>query len=399
MNRCFILSRYILNEMIPPFFMNMLFFLFIFVMRQVLEITNLIVNYQVSVIHFILLLAYSMPFFVVYIIPMSVMLAVLLTFLRLSNDNEVIALKAGGISIYRLIPPVILFGFINAVATAGMAIWGLPKAESAYRQLAFDVVRSNFHVGLKERQFNDSFDGIMFYVNDIDLKTRFLLDVFINDHRKEGINSTIVAPKGFLFQSSDPYRYILRLYQGTLNQVNLSSKAAHSIRFETYDLQLDLKDALSGAKTRRKKETEMNLAELAAVIENARQKDKRYFSAVMEYHKKFSIPFSCIALALLAVPLGIQSQTARKSAGLGIGLMAFLIYYLLLSAGFMLGQSGMYPPAVGMWAPNIIMGGAGIYLLVQTANDRPVGLFIRMHRLKTLVFRALGFGGHFPGSR
>ena len=70
------------------------------------------------------MLAFSMPFFFVYIIPMSVMMAVLLTFLRLSNDNEIVALKAGGISLYQLMPPVMLFGVVSTVITAMMAIWG-----------------------------------------------------------------------------------------------------------------------------------------------------------------------------------------------------------------------------------------------------------------------------------
>ncbi len=82
MNPNAILNRYILKEMIPPFLMNLVFFVFVFLMRQVLEITNLIVNYQVGFVNFILLLAFSLPFFLVYIIPMSVMLSVLLTFLR-----------------------------------------------------------------------------------------------------------------------------------------------------------------------------------------------------------------------------------------------------------------------------------------------------------------------------
>jgi lipopolysaccharide export system permease protein len=396
MNPNAILNRYILKEMIPPFLMNLVFFVFVFLMRQVLEITNLIVNYQVGFVNFILLLAFSLPFFLVYIIPMSVMLAVLLTFLRLSSDNEIVALKAGGISVYRLIPPVLVFGCVSGILTAMMAVWGLPWGESAYKQLAFDVVRSHFNVGLKARQFNDSFDGVMFYVNDIDVKTRSLVDVFIHDLRKEDTAGIVVAPKGFLFQGAEPYSYILRLYQGTINQVKLNSKSAYSTDFDTYDLQVDLKDAVSGMKARRKKEREMSMAELSALIDHADQKDDRYYSAVMEYHKKFSIPFSCLALALLAMPLGIHTQAARKSAGMGIGLIAFLIYYLLLSAGFILGKTGLYPPAVGLWLPNAVMGGAGAYLMVKTANDRPVGLFTILRRFKNWLFQAFGFRMRTP---
>ncbi|MDH3882120.1 MAG: LptF/LptG family permease, partial [Desulfobacteraceae bacterium] len=88
--------------------------------------------------------------------------------------------------------------------------------------------------------------------------------------------------------------------------------------------------------------------------------------------KKFSIPFACVALGILAVPLGIQSESAKRSTGLGLGMVFFLIYYIMLSAGSVFGEAGVYPPVVGMWVPNIALGGLGLFLLIRSANDRSV---------------------------
>ncbi len=380
-----ILSRYIFSEMIPPFVMNLLFFVFVFLMRQILDITNLIVNYQVGVSVFFLMLIFSLPYFFVYIIPMSVMMAVLVAFLRLSNDNEIIALKAGGISVYRFLTPVMAFGLVCAFFTGFMAVYGMPWGRTAYKQLAFEVVRSNFNLGLKERRFNDSFEGVMFYVNKIDPASGTLIDIFIDDHRKEGARIAATAPKGVLFQSENDYRFILRLYDGTINQVRLADRSAHLIRFDTYDLQLDLNNAVGGVQTGKRNEKEMSLAELTTYLDAATDHDKRYYSVLIEFHRKFSIPFACVVLAVLAVPLGIQTQTARRSAGLGIGLAAFLIYYLLLSAGLILGETGAVHPVIGMWAPNVIMGGAGAWLLVKTANDRSPDILSFLRRIKKKI--------------
>lgn len=92
----------------------------------------------------------------------------------------------------------------------------------------------------------------------------------------------------------------------------------------------------------------------------------------MEFHRKFAIPAACFALGLLAVPLGVQSKSARKSFGLALGFFLFLFYYLLLSAGMVWGETGAYPPAVGMWLPNIVTAGIGWLLLVRTVQGRPV---------------------------
>lgn len=358
--------------MIPPFVLSLVFFSFIFLMQQILDITNLIVNYQVGIMTFVLMLIYSMPYFLVYIIPMSVMMSVLLTFLRLAGDNEVTALKAGGVSLYQLMPPVILFGVFCAILTAFMAIYGMPWGSQAHKMLALDAARSNFNIGLKEKQFNDSFDDVTFYVNQVDLKNRMLEDIFIEDQRKAGISSTVVAPKGYIFSGAEEYSFVLRLYEGMINQVDLDERSAHTIRFDTYDLQLDFKNMVSDIKGGKKDEKEMSLSEITSYLDRSQSRSARYYSVLLEFHKKFSIPAASIALSLLAVPLGVRSASSRRSAGLGIGLFAFLIYYLLLSAGLVLGEAGIYPPVIGMWVPNVVMGGCGIYLFVKAANDQPV---------------------------
>jgi lipopolysaccharide export system permease protein len=75
-------------------------------------------------------------------------------------------------------------------------------------------------------------------------------------------------------------------------------------------------------------------------------------------------------MGLLAVPLGIQARNSKKAVGIGLGLFFFLLYYILLSAGTAFGENGSYPPVVGMWMPNVILGGFGIYLLILSAKEK-----------------------------
>lgn len=368
-----IIDRYIIRELIVPFVISLVFFMFVFLMRQILDIMNMIVNYQVGISAFVFMLVFTIPYFLIFVIPMSGMMAVLLTFLRMSSDNEITALKAGGISLYRMLSPVILFSLICTLFTLLMTVYGMPWGQQSYKRLALEVARSNFNLGIKERRFNDSFEGIMFYVNEIDPKTQALKDILIEDQREQGTSSTVVAPLGTLLAGREPYSFVLRLHNGTINRVDLKRKMSHTISFDTYDLRLDLSQAVAAARRGKKDEKEMSLSELSYQLQSATIKDQRYYSLLLEFHKKWSLPFACLALGILAVPLGVQSSISKRSAGLGIGLTAFLIYYLMLSAGLVFGETGSCPPIAGMWAPNILMGGAGIYLLVKTTNDRPIG--------------------------
>jgi lipopolysaccharide export system permease protein len=367
-----IINKYLLKEMMLPFVINSVFFTFVFLMTKILDITNLIVNYKISMFSILLILLYSIPRFLSFVIPMSVMMAVLLTFIRLSNDKELVALKAGGVSIYGLIPPVLVFCLMGVVLSCFITVYGMPWGTVSMKELTFQVAASHADAGLKERTFNDTFKDVMLYINKIDLKKKILKDVFIEDKRSQNIVSTVMAPKGRMFAEPDKLVFHLKLYQGTINQVNLENRSAHSINFDSYDVNLDVKKTLTASKDGPKDEDEMSFGDLKAYLKTFSQQNEQYYTALIELHKKFSIPFACFALGILAVPLGIQSESAKRSTGLGLGMVFFLIYYIMLSAGSVFGETGVYPPMVGMWVPNIVLGGLGLFLLIRTANDSSV---------------------------
>ncbi|RLB85936.1 MAG: LPS export ABC transporter permease LptF [Deltaproteobacteria bacterium] len=366
----FIIYRYVFKEMISPFVINLIFFTFVFLMVEMLKVVNMVVNYNVGVFTVLIMLAYFTPYFLTYIIPMSIMIAVLLTFLRLSGDNEIIALKTSGISIYELLPPVMLFCLLGCLLTLFMTIYAMPWGRLSFKKLTYKVVSSNLEIGFKERTFNDSFEDVVLYVNKIDPNAKELHDIFIEDKRTQNIISTVVAPKGKLFSEPDKYVYHLLLYNGVIYQVDVKNRSTNYINFETYEVRLDIKQEASRLEQGMKHRKEMSLVELWNYLSNSTRRDNEYYNTLMELHKKFSIPIACFALGLLAVPLGIQSGYTKKSFGLVLGMVFFLIYYLLLTAGLVFGETGACPPVIGMWFPNIVMGALGLYLLIKTANER-----------------------------
>ena len=369
-----ILNRYLFIEMLPPFFINLVFFSFIFLMKQILDITDMIVNHKVGVGPVCLLLVYTMPFFLQYIIPMSIMMAVLMALLRMSSDNEIMALQAGGVSVYRLLTPVLAFSLLGTLITGYMTLFGVPLGAEHFKTLLFDVATTNLNVSLKERTFNDNFKHIMLYVNKIDPHSGELHNVLIEDSRTAGVNNTVVARTGRLFGEPEKMVYHLQLFDGTINQLDMQDRASHTINFETYDIRLDLKDVIASRGSSDQSPDEMTLSALKAYLKKVEADKGIYVSALLQYHKKFSIPVACLAMGLLAVPLGIATRHSKKAFGIGFGLLFFLLYYLLLSVGTALGENGIYPPVVGMWMPNVILGGVGIYLLVRSTTVKPIAL-------------------------
>jgi len=383
-----ILNRYIFGELFAPFLLTLIFFTFVFLMAQMLKITNLIVNYSVDLFSILTILVLSTPFFFMFVIPMSVMMAILLTFLRMSSDNEIIAMKTSGINLYRLLPPVFIFCLGGYLLTFFMSAYGAPNAEQAIRNITFKIFSQNLDIGLKARTFNDSFKDVMLYINDIDMKNKLLIDVFIEDKRKEDLVTTVVAPRGQLFSEQGNLVYHLRLYDGRINQVRLENRSAHSITFDTYDIRLDLQNALPPVKDPAKRWKEMTLPELHQFRKGAGE-HWQINNIQVRYHKIMAMPFACFALGILAVPLGIQSKSKRPSLGLVVGLLFFLVYYLLLSAGHVLGESGRVSPLMAMWAPNFFMGILGVHMLVGSARERPLRMTAPFYRLWHLLSRGV----------
>jgi lipopolysaccharide export system permease protein len=366
-----IIQRYILRELLPPFGISLAFFSFIFIITQMNLITGYLVSYQIGIGTIVLLLTYAMPYFLQFVIPMSVMLSTLLTFLRMSGDMEIVALKAGGVSIYRLLPPVLLFGLMGMILTASMTIYGSPMGHRASKQLIYDVAAANVDLGLKPRQFVDTFKDVVLYVHDIDSGSKTLKNIFIEDHRSAKISSTVLAPRGQLFFDPHQLTILLRLFDGTIHQVDLKERQANTVAFESYDIRLDMQRNLEALGQRAEHVKEMGLGRLYRAIDDAKGKKER-FKALKEWHKKFSLPVACLVMAVLGMPLGIRARSSKRAYGIGLGLGFFLLYYILLSVGWMLAESGIYPPIVGMWAPNGVCAAIGVILLARAVHEKPM---------------------------
>lgn len=367
-----IINRYIFKAFLPPFIISLLFLTFVFLMIRIPEITNKVVNYNVDISAVILLMVYMLPQFMEFTIPMSVMIAILLTFMRMSGENELIALKGAGVSLYSLLPPVFVFSLIGVFLTSMVTIAGVPWGKLSLKKKTIELARSNMDMALQERQFNSELENVMMYISQVDLKTKKLKDIFIEDRRTKGMVSISIAPLGELIRSEDAV-YTIRLYDGVINQVNAEEGSVNNIHFGNYDMNIDLNDTTGrGGGQIVKKISEERFLDLIRMIKAGSHDDRLFRTALMQLHEIFSVPFACIFLGLLAFPLGVQSNSLQKSSGFGLGVFFFLLYYFFLAFGWSAGQTGKFPPGLAMWLPNVIMGGAGIFLLVRNANERPV---------------------------
>jgi lipopolysaccharide export system permease protein len=373
---------YLIKELFPAFLLGLIGFTFILLTGRIVQLMELFVNKGVPLGYILRLLYLLLPSFMVLTIPMATLLSVLLAFNRLSSDNEITALKASGVSLYQMIPPVLVFAVATYVATTFLSLYSVPRANEGSRALLYELVSSKANAGIREKMFNDDFEGLVLYVEEIKPRTLAWEKVFISDSRNPAEVLTIIAREGEVLSDPGTLVITLRLKRGAIHKLGKEPDAYQKIDFSTYDLRLYLKTGLKEKGTEEKHPADMTLAELSRAIQALQAKGSAAKIQWVKVHEKFSIPFACLVFGLIGIPLGLQSRVARggKFQGFAWAIGVLLVYYLLTNAGTSLAERGVVLLEVGMWSANAIFLTLGVYLLVKAANESPVLLFVWLQR-------------------
>lgn len=377
-----IIPLYIIKEIAPSFFVNLLVFTFILLMARVLQLTELVVVKGVQASTIFKLLGLSVPFLLSMTIPMSTLLAVLLAFLRLSGDSEITVLKSAGIGLYKLLPPVILFCLWTYMLTAYLTMFMVPNSNWKFRHELLNLAKTRADVSIKERVFNSDFREMVLFVNHISLNSDIMEDIFIQDNRDKEVSNVIVASTGRIATDAERGSLIFQLFDGVIDRVYSNMKTTDSIDFKRYELRMDLDGELGNPALMRKNQTELMNDDLMSEMDKLKQQDHKHYPIyLMEVHKRYSLPFACIVLGLVAVPLGVQFRARGRNWGITMGLVIFLLYFVMLSAAWTFGETGSYPPGLGMWMPNIVIGLAALYMMRKANREEPIGIVSAVNKV------------------
>jgi len=376
------LYLYIWKEILPIFFIGLMTFTIILLMDKIFKMIELIINKGGNVANILMLLFYISPSFLAFTIPTSVLLGILLTLGRLSGDSEVTAFKASGISLYQVYVPIAIFSISAYLITSFLVFYGLPWGNRGFISTLTLIAQSKPDIEVKERVFNDSFKGLVVYVDKVPVQGKKMEGILIYDERKndnvsaafaqegsENVN-TIFAQEGFLISDPQSKGVVLRLLNGNIHRFEPKTNAYQKIGFNTYDLKIEVGKNIANIQ-KNLQEHEMSINEIKEKIKKMKAQGGETTSQEVELHKRYAIPFACIVFGLLGVPLGIQPRRSGRSYGFVFSILILLAYYVSLIAFEMLAVRGAVPALLAGWSPTLMFGGLGIYLLIKAANESP----------------------------
>src|SRR5262249_25049722 len=253
------------------------------------KLIEMVVNRGLPAAQILRLLGFLMPAFLELTVPMAMLLAILIAFGRLSADAEMIAMRSSGLSIYQLVPPVVLFVCMPALATAGLSMYARPWANHNLKHELWDIARTRATAGLRPQIFNDEFPGLVIYAEQIDSRTDRLVHVLISDERDPNQHNTVFAREGYMISDNQAQTVPLRLLDGTIHTSGDAASDYHT-DFESYDVNLDLREALAGETAKEDDPQELTLPQLRAAIETeAASRGTARPGLLVELHRKFAI--------------------------------------------------------------------------------------------------------------
>ena len=378
----FRIQAYITREIVANFFLSLTLFTFIVLLSRLIKLADLVIGSGVSLMAVGNLFLAMMPSFLLITIPLSFLLAVLLTFARMSAESEIVAMKACGISIYTLSIPVFFIAICACATTAFLTTYAEPVGRIAMRDLAISVAMDKASSAVKAQQFNEEFPGLTIFADNVYNDSNALEGVFISDSRIKGQQVIITAKTGALIADDVGTNLLLHLNNGSIHKSTNSKNRAdlQVINFTTYDINISLESAAAqtSSTVRPKLQT---LPQLFTSLEQEKtpggKQTMKYHELKAEIFERLIMPLSPLLFSLVGIPLGISSHRSNKGAGFAIALSIFMLYYLLFSTSKTLAIEENWNVALTMLAPNMLFAGAGIYLFAAAAREQginPAGL-------------------------
>ncbi|MBF0387597.1 MAG: LptF/LptG family permease [Candidatus Omnitrophica bacterium] len=353
-----ILRNYILKECVVPFAISIGVLTFVFLLGYLPQLANKVINKGVSISSVIMALLFNIPVLLGYTLPIAALAAVILTFGRLSSDNEIIAIRASGIPLQRLLAPLVAVGLLFSLSLLLLNDRVIPRAYHAQRRLLQETGAKNPSAILEAGTFIDEFEGYVIFIYKIERNRLFNIRIYQPQDGKP--TRTIIAQEGEFTPVPGEPKILLKLINGTSDEPDMRNPNNYfKLNFKQSFMTLDMSRKSGKVE---KKPKGMTLKELEQEITEYRRINIDPRPLIAEYHRKVSWAFAPLIFILLGFPVAVITHRRQKTANLLLAIIFAAPFYLLSIGCQALASQGMAPPDLIMWLPNII-GGITVLIL------------------------------------
>jgi len=360
-----LIDKYLLRTFVMPLAYCLLAFILIYIIFDLFDNMSDFMEAKTTFPLIFKYYIYLIPSVIIYIVPVSLLLAALYSLSSLTRNNELTAMRASGISILRLMAPFIVVGLLASVlVTIIDEAVGPKSAYWTYKFLRSEKHKNDISVYVAEMLglVNEK-DNRDWMIGQFDTRTIEMRNVIVTQKYPDGTSQKIQARLGHWLDGRWWFREVI--IQAYDKNGNPRGRVQFEPRKEMVDFNETPAEFLSEIKDPLENPEYVSVQEILQFMNTHELSDSGMARLKVNLHNRLAMPWTCLIVTLLGIPFG--AHTGRKGAFLGItsSIALFFVFYSMMNVGLMLGKKQIIEPWVAGWMPNIIFFCLGCILVYR----------------------------------
>ncbi|HOP79477.1 MAG TPA: LptF/LptG family permease [Armatimonadota bacterium] len=367
-----ILDKFLGKELIGPFLFGVAAFTSIFFAGQyLLKLTSQVLQGTPVLTAAVMLVLY-LPSVVVYTLPMSALLAVLIAFSKLSGDSEIVAMYASGVSLYRAIVPVLVLGLIVTFMGFVLSEVVVPAAARKTQAIQAHILKEEISTDKPFVVIDKDTNSTIYVRGGFSARTKVMKDVTITRYN-DNEPAMLFQAREARWQGENKWGMnSWGLYDGKMYALGDDPQSSLSLTFEGLSSEpIEIKKSPNDIVLHQRKPEDMTYRELRSHIKalgNGGVRPEELLELEVELYNKFAIPLAALVFALIGAPLAVKPARASTSLGLGLSILIIFAYWFMWHFTTALAIQGGISPFAGAFMADVFgLMLAGI-LLSRTAK-------------------------------
>ncbi|WP_374652952.1 LPS export ABC transporter permease LptF [Dongia sp.] len=361
------IDLYILKRVALPLLATVGIAMAALLLERLIRLLDLFANRGGPMNIVIKMLANLVPHYLGIAVPAALFVGVLYASMRLSSDSELDAMRASGLSLRRLMMPIMVLSVVLVIASAYLIGFLQPYTRFAYRALVHLVVETAWDSAIERGAFFNGFGGKTILIGDISEGGSRLSQIFVKEVDQDGQDIVTTAESGQLERSSD-LSLVLTLRNGVRTEAMPGTTDVTAVAFTELELPMDM---VSPEPFRRRGERESELDFIELIQAYFKTPPTLHVEDIKaELNSRLVRTVSIIFLPFLAMPIGVSSRRTSKGLRMLVGILFLVAYFQILQFGRDAVGNAILGPAIALWLPFAIFGAVSLWLF-YLANSRP----------------------------
>ncbi|MEA1970701.1 MAG: LPS export ABC transporter permease LptG [Thermodesulfobacteriota bacterium] len=354
-----ILDRYILKEFIKIFILILVSLTGLYLIADFFERMRMFLSNHATLGQMVSYSFLNIPMILSQMIPVTTLLSALLSFGILSKNSEITAMKANGVSLYRISLPIIILSFAICISAFLLSEFITPYANQKVKYIKLVEIQKREKLGsFKQNQIWYRGKNGIYNFSMFDPRTNTLKGIRINLFDREmNLHERIDAKEARWEDGRWVFRNLL---------VTTFPKGEFPSLEKIPSRVIDLPESPSDFMAVQKSAEEMGLVELNRFIKKTRSEGYDTTKDRTDMHGKIAFPLVSVILAILGISFSLRSERSGGVAqSIGTGIIIGFSYWIVFAFAISLGRSGTIPPVAAAWAANFIFGIAALIMFMR----------------------------------